>query len=405
MRNPLIRRSIRIGIICLLPGLLLMLEMLPHPLQANEQTRWFAATGHTVDDTYGFLSYWRDHDGAYLLGLPVTEVLDEDGITVQYFERARLEYHPKLEGGTILRGRIGADYARALWRTFQPAPVGPIDEEHERLFTATDYTLSEPFLSFWEAYDGLAAFGYPISAPLWEYIGHQVLLVQYFERGRLEYDPSAGTTLDAVHISNLGRDLALLHGYDTATVATTNEPVLLMNTPTPLPTLVPTAVPPPPPIAPAAPPAPAPQPVAPAPQPMVVAPATAPAPASGGGRKSIVVNISQQWLYAYEGSTIVFDAPVTTGKDGFNTPPGNFAIYAKVPSQTMSGNLGGESYRVPNVPHAMYIYGDVAMHGTYWHNAFGSGVRLSHGCINLPLWAASWVYNWAPVGTPVQVRY
>ncbi len=396
MRNSLIRSSIRIGIICLLPGLL-MLGILAHPLHAQEHSRWFAATGHTVDNTYGFLSYWRDHGGEYLLGLPVTEVLDEDGITVQYFERARLEYHPELEGGTILRGRIGADYARALWRTFQPAPVRPIDEEHERLFTATAYTLSEPFLSFWEAYDGLVSFGYPISTPLWEYIGHQLLLVQYFERGRLEYDPSAGTTPDAVRISPLGHDLALLRGYDTATVTTVAEPVLVMDTPTPTltPTPLPTPVPTIPPVVPAAP----------ARQPVVVAPAPAAAPGKGGGHKSIVVNISQQWLYAYEGNTLVFDVPVTTGKDGFNTPPGNFAIYAKVPLQTMSGNLGGESYRVPNVPHAMYIYGDVAMHGTYWHNAFGSGWRLSHGCINLPLWAAAWVYDWAPVGTPVQVRY
>lgn len=370
-----------------------MFQIVPHPLHANEHIRWFAATGHTVDDTYGFLSYWRDHDGEYLLGLPVTAVLEEDGRVVQYFERGRLEYHPELNGGTILLGRIGADYAEALWRTFEPAdPVHTIDNADVRLFAATGYTLSAPFLSFWEDHDGLRTFGYPISAPLWEYIGHQVLLVQYFERGRLEYDPSASTSPAAVRISNLGRDLALLRGYDTAAGVATSEPVLLVNTPTPLPTPVPTAVPAPPPIAPAA-------------QPMAVAPATVPALASRGGRKSIVVNLSQQWLYAYEGDTIVFDAPVTTGRDGFNTPAGNFAIYAKVPSQTMSGNLGGESYRVPNVPHAMYIYGDVAMHGTYWHNAFGSGVRLSHGCINLPLWAAAWVYNWAPVGTPVQVRY
>jgi lipoprotein-anchoring transpeptidase ErfK/SrfK len=53
----------------------------------------------------------------------------------------------------------------------------------------------------------------------------------------------------------------------------------------------------------------------------------------------------------------------------------------------------------------MYIYGDVAMHGTYWHNMFGTGVRMSHGCINLPLNSAAWLYGWAPPGTPVQVTY
>jgi lipoprotein-anchoring transpeptidase ErfK/SrfK len=53
----------------------------------------------------------------------------------------------------------------------------------------------------------------------------------------------------------------------------------------------------------------------------------------------------------------------------------------------------------------MYINGGVALHGTYWHNRFGTGARLSHGCINLPLRAASWLYDWAPMGTTVRVTY
>jgi lipoprotein-anchoring transpeptidase ErfK/SrfK len=71
----------------------------------------------------------------------------------------------------------------------------------------------------------------------------------------------------------------------------------------------------------------------------------------------------------------------------------------------MSGTAGGEYYSVPDVPHAMYINGDIAIHGTYWHNMFGTGVRMSHGCINLPLDSASWLYGWAPAGTPVLVTY
>ncbi|MFQ3663781.1 MAG: L,D-transpeptidase, partial [Chloroflexaceae bacterium] len=129
----------------------------------------------------------------------------------------------------------------------------------------------------------------------------------------------------------------------------------------------------------------------------------APAPSSGG--KSIIVDLSDQWLYAYEGERMVFDAPVSTGRDGFNTPVGRFAIYHKVRSQTMRGCAGGECWNVPDVPHAMYIVGGVALHGTYWHNQFGTGVRRSHGCINLPLGSAAWLYGWAPLGTPVNVRW
>ncbi|HLL49593.1 MAG TPA: L,D-transpeptidase [Thermomicrobiales bacterium] len=42
-----------------------------------------------------------------------------------------------------------------------------------------------------------------------------------------------------------------------------------------------------------------------------------------------------------------------------------------------------------------------ALHGTYWHTNFGA--PMSHGCVNLPLDVAAWLYRWAPIGTPVLV--
>ena len=47
----------------------------------------------------------------------------------------------------------------------------------------------------------------------------------------------------------------------------------------------------------------------------------------------------------------------------------------------------------------------VAIHGAYWHNLFGSGVRISHGCINMRVADAAWLYEWAPLNTSVQVHY
>ena len=71
----------------------------------------------------------------------------------------------------------------------------------------------------------------------------------------------------------------------------------------------------------------------------------------------------------------------------------------------MKGTSLGETWEVPDVPHAMYLTSTgVALHGTYWHTLFGSGVRLSHGCVNLPLEAAALLYDWASVGTPVEIR-
>ncbi len=122
--------------------------------------------------------------------------------------------------------------------------------------------------------------------------------------------------------------------------------------------------------------------------------------------KSIVVDLSDQWLYAYHGNELVYTAPVTTGRNGFRTPTGRFTIFRKVPLKTMTGSARGETWSVPNVPHSMFItYNGVALHGTYWHNSFGSGERLSHGCVNLPQDVAALLYDWAPLGTPVYVRW
>jgi lipoprotein-anchoring transpeptidase ErfK/SrfK len=380
--------------------------------QTNEDAAIVFPSGHWLDDTYGFLSYWRVHNGATILGAPVTGPLEEHGLVVQYFERGRLEQHVGQDGvAYVLPGRVGADYAAELWLVFHfeaPAlekPSGRADFSESQNLPAvgekvfeTGYSISEPFMRFWLEHGGVETFGFPISQPLWEYVGDELLLVQYFERTRLERHVIAQDTYD-IRISSLGRDLALLRGYDMTPpepgnvmlvpvnnegVATVTPPPTPTHTPEPLPTPEPTVAPP---------------------APTATPPSAAAAPGAAPASKYIVVNLSAQWLYAYEGDYIVFEAPVSTGRDGFNTPTGTFSIYAKYPSQTMSGNLGGESYYVPNVPHVMYIYGGVALHGTYWHNQFGTGVRMSHGCINLPLESAAWLYNWAPIGTTVYVRY
>jgi lipoprotein-anchoring transpeptidase ErfK/SrfK len=128
------------------------------------------------------------------------------------------------------------------------------------------------------------------------------------------------------------------------------------------------------------------------------------APATGAAKaqKAIVVSISQQMLWAYKGDQVVLNSYVSTGRSGFDTPLGSFAVLSKLPSQTMEGVIGGEYYNVPDVPWVLYFTnGGHALHGTYWHNNFGT--PMSHGCINLPMDVAAWLYDWAPLGTPVLV--
>ena len=126
------------------------------------------------------------------------------------------------------------------------------------------------------------------------------------------------------------------------------------------------------------------------------------ATAQGKRPKSIVVSIGQQTMWAFKGQEVVMSTLVSTGRAGFDTPLGAYAVISKLPSQTMEGVIGGEYYNVPDVPSVLYFTsGGHALHGTYWHENFGS--PMSHGCVNLPLDAAAWLYQWAPVGTPVTI--
>jgi len=70
------------------------------PTMMNPVTQYFAATGHNLSPP--FLSYWQQHGGLPIYGYPISEPFNEvsktDGKSylVQYFERARFEYHPEL---------------------------------------------------------------------------------------------------------------------------------------------------------------------------------------------------------------------------------------------------------------------------------------------------------------------
>lgn len=129
---------------------------------------------------------------------------------------------------------------------------------------------------------------------------------------------------------------------------------------------------------------------------------TAAAPASplpGGDGRRFVVDLSEQMLYAYEGDTLVRSTLVSTGLPQWPTVTGTYYIYLKYRSQRMRG----PGYDLPNVPYVMYFYQGYGLHGTYWHNNFGS--PMSHGCVNMPTSEAEWAFNWASIGTPVIVQY
>jgi len=128
-------------------------------------------------------------------------------------------------------------------------------------------------------------------------------------------------------------------------------------------------------------------------------PAPAPAPTGGHGGRWIDIDLSAQRLTAYEGNIPVRSTLVSTGLSRTPTPTGQYRVYVKYGSKTMSG----PGYHLPNVPYTMFFYRGYSIHGTYWHSNFGR--PMSHGCVNLPTPEARWLYNWASVGTRVNVHY
>jgi lipoprotein-anchoring transpeptidase ErfK/SrfK len=116
------------------------------------------------------------------------------------------------------------------------------------------------------------------------------------------------------------------------------------------------------------------------------------------GMKRIELDLSDQRLTAYEGDTEVLTALVSTGIARYPTPLGDYKIIRKVRAQVMSG----PGYYLPNVEWVSYFVGGYAIHGTYWHTNFGH--PMSHGCVNMTNDDAKWIFNWAPMGTPVTVR-
>jgi lipoprotein-anchoring transpeptidase ErfK/SrfK len=125
----------------------------------------------------------------------------------------------------------------------------------------------------------------------------------------------------------------------------------------------------------------------------------APPPPQPTGAKWIDINLSAQTLTAYVGQTPVFRAVVSTGTQATPTVVGTYRVYSKYLSTSMSG----PGYSVPNVPHVMFFYRGYSIPGTYWHNNFGT--PMSHGCVNLTLADAKWLYEWAPMGIKVVSHY
>jgi lipoprotein-anchoring transpeptidase ErfK/SrfK len=112
----------------------------------------------------------------------------------------------------------------------------------------------------------------------------------------------------------------------------------------------------------------------------------------------IDVNLTEQSLTAYEGSVPVHTTLVSTGLPNTPTPVGQFRIWIKLRYDDMAG----PGYYIEDVPYVMYFHGGYGLHGVTWHGNFGH--PMSHGCVNLPTSEAEWLFDWAEVGTLVNIH-
>ena len=121
--------------------------------------------------------------------------------------------------------------------------------------------------------------------------------------------------------------------------------------------------------------------------------------------KTMALNLDYQTLSCYEAGREVFFCRVSTGIQftidysgedvDYTTPPGTLLTHWKIISKNMTAGdqEGGSGYSTPAVPWCVYIQGGIAIHGAFWHNAFGE--PRSHGCVNVRPEDAKWIFRWS----------
>jgi hypothetical protein len=124
------------------------------------------------------------------------------------------------------------------------------------------------------------------------------------------------------------------------------------------------------------------------------------------GAKWLDVNLTKQVLVAYEGQKMVFATLVSSGEDGLAEPDvakkatirGIYRIHTKYATVTMDSKAVGEEFELRDVPYVQYFNEGYALHGSYWHDRFGT--PKSHGCINLAPEDARRLYFWTEPAVP-----
>lgn len=127
----------------------------------------------------------------------------------------------------------------------------------------------------------------------------------------------------------------------------------------------------------------------------------------GPNDKWLEVNLTGQYVIAYEGDRPVYATLTSTGRArvpgdpeaDYLTPTGLWRVNAKHLAATMDGDSASDGpYSIEDVPWVLYYHMGYAVHGAFWHNRFG--FPRSHGCVNLAPRDAQWIFNWSDPQLP-----
>ncbi len=172
---------------------ILLMLCFPQLSLAQADDGYFSETGHRIDDR--FLEYFEENGGLAIFGYPITESFIDQGLLVQYFQKARLEWHPNNpDPYKIQLGLLGDElkYRRP------PIPEPSPRSRRRVYFPQTGHTVAYTFLDFFKENGQVDIFGYPISEMYFE----DGKVVQYFQRLKLEWSPEDPTSM--IYVGNLG---------------------------------------------------------------------------------------------------------------------------------------------------------------------------------------------------------
>lgn len=321
--------------------------------EPNNEFYYFEETRHTLAN--GFKKYWDENGGVAVFGYPISEEFEEDGYIVQYFERARLEWHPENAGTDyeVLLGHLGREYAESN------------DVDTEGFDRAGDAVEFDPGL-FDPSWGSALANG---AEGRWGFVEVDVLNI------RAQPDTNSGI-VDVVYHRRPLQLTELVAGE--AVKGVSGWYALETGGYVPA---------------------------------VYVDPLIVPAPPQTYAGTWIDVNLSEFWAVAYSWDTPTYVAIITAGR-GDRTPKGVFEVQYRVENETMDSATVGfppghpEYYYLENVKYTQYfLSGGFAVHGNYWTAEAAFGQFSSNGCVGLMEHDAYYFWNHLGVGSVVAIHF